>query len=197
MIRHIASSAVLILIPLLAAGVVSAGPMDLDHFTDFESLSSSPSDILSTYVHGTSPNRVTFNGNSGRKPDPSLYSSGIRAYWLEPGESGSIVFETAAGEVEFFARDVSPGATASSIEALDASNSVLQTINLTSAWESYAISGVGAVASLRIVNPGGSTFTGVDDFGYSAIPEPSASILFMFGALGTLLGQRKQMACPR
>ena len=190
MIQKITSSAVLICLCFLAAGVVSAGPMDLDHFTDFESLSSDPGDILSTYVHGTSPDRVTFNGNSGRKPAPSLYNSGIRAYWLESGESGSIVFETAAREVEFFARDVNPGATASSIEVLDASNSVLQTISLTSAWESYAISAVGGVASLSVINPGGGTLTGVDDFGYSAIPEPLAYILFMFGALGTLLGAR-------
>ena len=60
----------------------------------------------------------------------------------------------------------------------------------------YAISGVGAVASLSVINPGGSMLTGVDDFGYSAIPELSASILFMFGAVGTQSGGWKKMACP-
>ena len=62
--------------------------MDQDVFPDFENLSSSPSEALVTYVHGTTPEQVAFIGHSGRRPTLALYRGGIRAYWLPLAASG-------------------------------------------------------------------------------------------------------------
>jgi hypothetical protein len=63
--------------PPACLGARSA-PMDQDVFADFENLSPLRSDALLTYVHGTTPEQVTFIGHSGRRPTLPLYRSGIR-----------------------------------------------------------------------------------------------------------------------
>ncbi len=173
------------------AGAAEASPMDQDVFTDFENLSADPAQALTTYVHGMSPEQVTFIGHSGRRPTLALYNSGIRAYWLEPGEVGFIEFETLAAVVQFFARDVSP-AGASSIEALDDMDAVLGSVDLTGSWLEYDFSGLGPISSLRVTNPGGSTLTGIDDFGVSFVPEPSPPLLGGAALIGVALLARRE-----
>lgn len=178
------------------AGPAQSSPMDQDVFTDFENLSSLPSEALLTYVHGTTPEQITFIGHSGRRPTLALYRSGIRAYWLEPGEVGFIEFETPAAVVQFFARDVTP-VGASSIEALDDMDAVLGSVDLTGSWLEYDFSGLGQISSLRVTNPGGATLTGIDDFGVSFVPEPSPRFLSGVALAGVALmarGRRRYAA---
>jgi hypothetical protein len=168
------------------AGPAQSAPMDQDVFADFENLSLLPSEALLVYVHGTTPEQVTFIGHSGRRPTLSLYHSGIRAYWLEPGEVGLIEFETPASVVQFFARDVTP-AGASSIEALDDMDAVVGSVDLTGSWLEYDFSGLGPILSLRVTNPGRATLTGIDDFGVSFVPEPWPHLLGCVALTGVAL----------
>ena len=78
---------VLALAGALASPAQSA-PMDQDVFTDFEKLSSSPSEALLTYVHGTTPEQVTFNRPFGPPADGRALPHSIRAHWLPLAASG-------------------------------------------------------------------------------------------------------------
>ena len=70
---------------------VMAAPQDQQIFTNFESAPNA-----STFTIGASPNTATFNGNVGFRATGALYNSGIRAFWIEPGETGSVTFATPA-----------------------------------------------------------------------------------------------------
>ena len=65
------------------------------------------------FTLGEAPEVITFTGGRARSIGVlSLYHSGSFAWMIDPGQTGTITFETPAQELSFFIRDQFPAQTA-------------------------------------------------------------------------------------
>jgi hypothetical protein len=173
---------------LLFAAPAAALPEDQAVFTDFEDVfpNTVPGEII---VVGVSPDSADLGGNAfgGRIGVGALYHSGIRAWMVEANGTGKITFETDAGKVEFYAR-VLPGVTGQTvITAFDAFDVIVDdpvAIEPGTGW--ILISLTGGIARIDVVNLDGAQLNGIDDFGYTPLPEPGAALALISGS--ALLG---------
>ena len=176
--------------------VASAAPMDLDVFTDFEEFI--PNTVLGVpFDIGLTPERATFSGDAlaGFLTISELYHSGVRAWMVAPSGTGTITFETNAAEVEFWARTRSFATGSTVITAFDDVGAVIDTVTLTAIDLFQLISFSGSIDHIDVVNNDSGFMNSIDDFGFTAIPEPSTFVLTAIGLFGLLAhGHRRHRA---
>jgi len=179
---------------LLLAAQLQAAPEDQDVFTDFESINTSAGELFSI---GTSPESATFNGDgfSGVAGIGELYRSGNHAWMINPGGTGVVEFETNAATVEFWTR-IRSGADGSSVyTAFDDAGQVVDTLTIDTPGAFQLVSFNGDIDRIEIVNnattAGDRLMNSIDDFGYTAVPEPS-TLLLGLGAYVALLSKQRR-----
>ena len=171
---------------------VYAAPVDQDVFTDFESIASTD------FTVGTSPDTAHFIGGfSGVAGILELYNSGTHAWMVNPGDTGTITFETDAATVNFFARTRSVADGNSILTTFDSLDQVIQTQTLTNVDGWVEVLFTGAIAKIEFQNLAAAgcsdCMNSIDDFGFSAVPVPAAAWLFGSGLLGLVgIARRKK-----
>ncbi|MCH8962664.1 MAG: trypsin-like serine protease, partial [Bacteroidetes bacterium] len=140
-------------------------------------------------VVGVSPDSADLTGDAfaGRVGLLALYHTGFRSWMVVANGTGVITFETDADTVEFWATVLS-GATGSTvITAFDAFGVIVGapvTVSPGTGWQLISLSG--AIARIEVVNLDGAQMNGIDDFGFTPLPEPGAALTLASGA--ALLG---------
>ena len=164
--------ATLLVLPLFAARA-DAVPQDLEFFTSFEDINpnSAPGEII---VVGVSPTTANLGGDAfgGVVGIRGLYFSGIRAWMVLPNGTGVITFETDAATVEFWARVLPIASGDMIITAFNVSEVIVGGPVTISPGGWKLISFNGRIARIDIVNLDDSQMSGIDDFGFTPVPEP-------------------------
>ena len=161
-----------------------AAPVDQDVFTDFEGIAETD------FTLGTSPDTAHFIGGfSGVAGILELYNSGSYAWMVNPGDTGTITFETDAATVNFFARTRSIADGNSILTAFDSLDQVIDTLTLTPADDWVEVLFTGAIVKIEFQNLASCNdcMNSIDDFGFSAVvPVPAAAWLFGSGLVGLI-----------
>jgi hypothetical protein len=179
---------------LLFTAPAAALPQDQAVFTNFEQVSPNtvPGQII---VVGVSPDSADLSGDAfgGRIGAPALYHSGFRSWMVEANGIGVITFETDADVVEFYARVLSGAAGNTVITAFDAFDVIVdgpETVVPGSGWQLISLSG--GIARVDVVNLSGAQLNGIDDFGFTPLPEPGAALTLVSGiSLLSVIGRRR------
>jgi hypothetical protein len=188
-----AALAILLAAPLVVTPA-DAAPEDLDFFTDFEDVNpnTSPGEII---VVGVSPTAANLGGDAfgGRIGVAALYHSGVRSWMVQTSGTGLITFETEAAIVEFWARVRSVASSDTIITAFDSSDAIVDgpvTVSPGTGWQLVSLTG--DIASIEVENLDATEMNGIDDFGFTPVPEPSAGLMLLSGgALLAAFGGRR------
>lgn len=179
---------------LLSALPAAALPEDQAVFTDFEDVSPNtvPGEII---VVGVSPDSADLGGNAfgGRIGVGSLYHSGSRSWMVEANGTGVITFETDGDVVEFYARVLSSATGETVITAFDAFDVIVDgpvVVEPGTGWQLVSLTG--GIARIDVVNLDGAQLNGIDDFGFTPLPEPGTALTLASGAaLLLVIGHRR------
>jgi len=185
--------AMLFALPLFAVPA-AALPEDQTVFTDFEDVfpNTSPGEIITV---GVSPDSADLGGDAfgGRIGVTALYHSGVRSWMVIPNGLGTIRFETDADVVEFYARVLSSATGNTVITAFDASDVIIDgPVNVApgTGWQLLSLSG--GIARIDVVNLDSVEMNGIDDFGFTPLPEPGSTLAVVSGvALLGVMGRRR------
>lgn len=185
---------------LLAAIAVSLAPFPAqsqpesqDVFTNFEGIipntsTGEPFDV------GAFPDVATFGGDAfaGFVGNPALYRSGIRSWMVVPNGSGTIEFPELAAEVEFYAVVLGAASGATMIRAFDAVDEQVGSTLVVDPGTGFQLASFsGSIAAIEVENLDGAQLNGIDDFGFTPLPEPGFASMAMLGfLLVILLGSR-------
>lgn len=187
---------------VLTCSVAFADPASLDTFEDFEGIV--PNTAVGAPINlGTSPNTATLGGDAfaGVIGVGPLYHSGVRAWMVLDSGIGSIDFtENNAATVEFFVR-THPSADGDTIvTAFDDDGGIIGSAFTIAAGFSdpsdpagegfTLVSFSGDIDSITVENTATNFMNGVDDFGFTSVPEPTALALAVI-ALPLLLRRRR------
>jgi hypothetical protein len=179
---------------LLSAPPAAALPEDQAVFTDFEDVfpNTIPGEII---VVGVSPDSADLGGDAfgGRIGVGPLYHSGVRSWMVEANGTGVITFETDGDVVEFYARVLSSATGETVITAFDAFDVIVDgpvSVEPGTGWQ--LISLTGGIARIDVVNLDGAQLNGIDDFGFTPLPEPGVALTLASGALLlSVIGRRR------
>jgi hypothetical protein len=106
---------------------------------------------------------------------------------VQANGTGVIVFESDADVVEFYARVLSSATGETVITAFDALDVIVDgpvTINPGTGWQLVSLTG--GISRIDVVNLDGAQLNGIDDFGFTPLPEPGGALMLASGA--ALLG---------
>jgi hypothetical protein len=189
MTRTLVPNAIAALLALLLSALPAAAePEDQAVWTDFEDVfpNTLPGVIITV---GVSPDSADLGGDAfgGRIGVVALYHSGLRSWMVETNGTGVITFETDADVVEFYARVLSSATGDTVITAFDALDVIVdgpETVEPGTGWQ--LISLTGGIARIDVVNLDGAQMNGIDDFGFTPLPEPGTALALASGA--ALLG---------
>jgi hypothetical protein len=190
-----------LLVPLLFATPAAAVPEDLDFFTSFEEFNPN-SGVGEIIVVGLSPTTAEFGGDAfaGRIGAGALYHTGVRSWMvlangmvLENG-IGVIKFVTTdAGKVEFWVRVLLAATGDTVITAFDAFDVIAdgpKMISPSTEWQLVLLAG--SIARIDVVNLDANEMSAIDDFGFTPLPEPGATLTLVSGvALLGAIGRRR------
>ena len=183
------------LVLLLLAAPAAAVPENLDFFTSFEDIIPN-SGIGEIIVVGTSPTTAELGGDAfaGKEFMRSLYHTGDRSWMVLGNGVGVIDFVTTdAGTVEFWARVLSDASGNTVITAFDAFDVIADgpvTIIPGSGWQLVALTG--SIARIDVVNLDANEMNGIDDIGFTPVPEPGAALALASGSVLLLvIGRRR------
>lgn len=132
-------------------------------------------DTTGAFTLGDSPASVTFAGGSAQRIGiTSLYRTGLFAWMVAPGETGTITFETPAREVTLYFRDqTASGPTL--LDVLDTEGTVIATFEGTTAFDIVGITidpaTENAIGSIVVRNQSATSMTSVEDFSFCAVEE--------------------------
>ncbi|MFQ5974182.1 MAG: hypothetical protein ACE5Q3_17795, partial [Alphaproteobacteria bacterium] len=156
----------------------------LDFFTSFEDIipNTEPGEII---VVGGSPTTANLGGGAfaGRIFVTALYHTGLRSWMVLPNGTGTIAFETDADTVEFWARVLSGASGDTVITAFDGFDVIIDgpvTISAGTGWQLVSLTG--SIARIDVVNLATNEMNGIDDFGFTPLPEPGATLMLLSGA---------------
>ena len=179
--------AALLALPLFAAPA-AALPEDQTVFTSFEDIfpNTNVGDLI---VVGVSPDSADLTGDAfaGFLGITTLYHFGQRSWMVVPNGIGVITFETDAEVVVFYARVIGVGTLETVITAFDQFGVIVgapKTVFTGTGWQLISFSG--AIAKIEVENLDDQQMNGIDDFGFTPLPEPGAALALASGA--ALLG---------
>jgi hypothetical protein len=182
---------------LLFSTPAAAIPEDQDVFTDFEGVfpNTSPGEII---VVGVSPASADLGGDAfgGRIGVAALYHSGVRSWMVQANGTGVISFESDADVVEFYVRVLSSATGNTVITAFDALDVIVDGPVIVlpgTGWQLVSLSG--GIAEIDVENLDGAQMNGIDDFGFTPLPEPGAALSLISGML--LMGVIGRRRCVR
>jgi hypothetical protein len=98
--------------------------------------------------------------------------------------TGVISFESDADTVEFYVRIRSSATGNTVITAFDALDVIVDgpvIVQPGTGWQLISLSG--GIAEIDVENLDGAQMNGIDDFGFTPLPEPSGSIALVFRVL--------------
>ena len=174
---------------MLLAPVAMAAPEDQDTFDDFESINTATNEAFNI---GT----AQFSGNafSGVAGIGELYHSGSHAWMVNPVGVATIDFgATNAATVEFWTR-LRTGANGSSIyTSFDDAGTVIESTTLDTPGDFQLLSFTGDIDHITIENfaTGNLQMNSIDDFGFTAVPEPGSLAALAVGSLVMLRRRRR------
>jgi hypothetical protein len=195
MTRTLVPNAVATLLALLLSALPAAAlPEDQTVFTDFEDVfpNTVPGEII---VVGVSPDSADLGGDAfgGRIGVGTLYHSGLRSWMVEANGTGVITFETDGDVVEFYARVLSSATGETVITAFDALDVIVDgpvVVEPGTGWQLVSLTG--GIARIDVVNLDGAQLNGIDDFGFTPLPEPGGVLTLASGsALLGVIGRRR------
>jgi hypothetical protein len=168
---------------LLSALPAAALPEDQAVFTNFEDVSPNtvPGEII---VVGVSPDSADLGGNAfgGRIGVGSLYHSGSRSWMVEANGVGVITFETDGDVVEFYARVLSSATGETVITAFDVFDVIVDgpvAVEPGAGWQLVSLTG--GITRIDVANLDGAQLNGIDDFGFTPLPEPGTALTLASG----------------
>ena len=199
--RHVPNPITALLPPLLMlvlsllAAPAAAVPQDLDIFSSFEEFN--PNSAIGQIIAvGSSPTTTEFSGDAfaGRIGNGLLYHTGFRSWMVLENGMGVIDFVTTdAATVEFWARVLSAASGNTVITAFDAFDVIAGgpvTIIPGTGWQ--LVSFTGSIARIDVVNLDANEMNGIDDFGFTPLPEPGAALALTSGSILLLvIGRRR------
>ncbi len=170
-------------IGFLALAAVPATAQDVSE--DFEGFipNTTPGDDITL---GTTPKSATLGGDAfaGVVGIGALYHSGIRAWMIEAGGTGTITFETNAAEVSFWAIQDSGAGGGLVITAFDDDDNEIDSSTHASGDPFALVKFTGSVDRITFENQSSSRMSSVDDLSFTAVPEPAMLGLLAMGLLG-------------
>jgi hypothetical protein len=98
--------------------------------------------------------------------------------------TGLITFETDADVVEFYARVLSSATSNTVITAFDALDVIVDgpvIVQPGTGWQLISLSG--GIAEIEVDNLDGAQMNGIDNFGFTPLPEPGAALTLISGML--------------
>jgi len=124
------------------------------------------------FTLGTAPNAATFtNGLAQTVGIPGLYHTGLNAWMIAAGDTGTIAFETPAESIDLWFRDQF-SSNNSVLTLLDENDNVIQSFNGTTAFQNVNVTidpqNDMPIASVEFTNNGTSGWSVLDDFTYCA-----------------------------
>lgn len=123
-------------------------------------------DTDGTFTLGTAPDAATFqNGRAQTLGAPGLYKSGLNAWMIVAGQSGTILFESPVASVTLWFRDET-AAVASVLTALDKNDNVIATFNGTTVFQKVTLvaSEADRIGRITFANNGAAGHAVIDDF---------------------------------
>ncbi len=117
---------------------LSGAPDVFDDFEDF--LEDTAQDGSETFSLGTPPGTAVFDGDQWRGIGfiPELYF-GARAWMVLESGSATVTFDPPASEVKFYAKTHSASTGNTTVESLDGSQSVIDTVVLPAGMASFQV----------------------------------------------------------
>ena len=185
--------AALLALPLFAAPA-AALPEDQTVFTSFEDIipNTNVGDLI---VVGVSPDSADLTGDAfaGTLFLRALYHTGFRSWMVVANGTGVITFETDADIVEFYARVLFTATGSTVITAFDGLDVIVDgpvIVAPGTGWQLISLSG--GIARIDVVNLDGAQMNGIDDFGFTPLPEPGAALTLASGvSLLSVIGRRR------
>lgn len=187
---------------VLVAATVSAAPQDQAVFEDFEGFSPN-TNVGDPILLGASPNRAALTDNSfaGVVGQGVLYHSGVRS-WMVLENSVAFIdfFERNAATVEFFIRTHPSADGDTVVTAFDDFDQVIGSpITIPAGFSDPGdplgrgftlVSLSGDIDHITIANNATNIMNGLDDFGFTNVPEPASLVLVGVG-LPLLMRRRR------